>query len=129
MVLALLALLYTPAQRNINALPRFAVVSWRLRGANVRVIAEQLKKASDGGPQCNEPSNSAVETLEGTVCKGLCLDLWERFKDEAMTSSSPYESFMALQANWLTQNSSTLSASFKAFVANCAFGRNPSFLV
>ncbi|CDI83742.1 thrombospondin type 1 domain-containing protein, putative [Eimeria praecox] len=85
------------------------------------------KRATDGGPQCTSLSDQAVDTLEAAVCRNLCLDLWDLFKEEAMAQSSPYNTFVALVNQWHADNPWALPSSLSDIAINCTFDQRAVF--
>ncbi|CDJ36144.1 thrombospondin type 1 domain-containing protein, putative [Eimeria mitis] len=95
--------------------------------AFVFMPAEEKKTVSDGGPQCTDLSDQTVDTLEGAVCRNLCLDLWDQFKDKALAEPSPHETFVALMKQWHADNPWVLTSSLSALANNCTYEKRPYF--
>ncbi|OEH77655.1 thrombospondin type 1 domain-containing protein [Cyclospora cayetanensis] len=89
--------------------------------------ATEVPNTDDNGPQCTELANPDPETLEGVVCKSICLQLWESFKDESLASSSPYEAFMTLKNNWHAENLWALPMNINNIAVDCTYERQTTF--
>ena len=84
--------------------------------------AEETRTVNDGGPQCTNLSDQTVDTLEEAVCRNLCLDLWDMFKDQAIANPSPYDEFVLLMRQWHADNPWALTSTLSEIAINCTYG-------